>query len=276
MGGSQPDMPMYEEFQDTPWITRNRELNEQVYPYLTDAYKNLGSFDQDYMRSLADDYSGSQWSDLNRQYQQRVNQNLARNYNRLGTTGGSSSGYSDESLNRYYNDLASRVASNTAQYYDQLVGNNLQRQLSQLGAYQNLFNNSGDVTYGHDTTNQQIRWTNQDRAWQNDVRDYNNSGWNKFANIVGGVVQGAGTGLAASGGNPIGAAVGGVLGGIGNSGSQVTAPQIGQTASLGTQTISNLLNRDSSSNNLNLSSNLGSSGGGRFTPSFSGYKPLFR
>lgn len=276
MGGSQPDMPMYEEFQDTPWITRNRELNEQVYPYLTDAYKNLGSFDQDYMRSLADDYSGTQWSDLNRQYQQRVNQNLARNYNRLGTTGGSSSGYSDENLNRYYNDLASRVASNTAQYYDQLVGNNLQRQLSQLGAYQNLFNNSGDVTYGHDTTNQQIRWTNQDRAWQNDVRDYNNSGWNKFANIVGGVVQGAGTGLAASGGNPIGAAVGGVLGGIGNSGSQVTAPQIGQTASLGTQTISNLLNRDSSSNNLNLSSNLGSSGGGRFTPSFSGYKPLFR
>lgn len=272
MGGSQPDMPMYEEFQDTPWITRNRELNEQVYPYLTVAYKNLGSFDQDYMKSLADDYSGAQWSDLNRQYQQRVNQNLARNYNRLGTTGGSSSGYTDESLNRYYNDLASRVASNTAQYYDQLVGNNLQRQLSQLGAYNNLFNTSGGVTYGHDTTNQQIRWTNQDRAWQNDVRDYNNSGWNKFANIVGGVVQGAGTGLAASGGNPIGAAVGGVLGGIGSSGNQINSAQLGQTSSLGAQTITNLLNRDNSGGGLNLSSNLGSGG---FNPSFSGYKGLY-
>lgn len=272
MGGSQPDMPMYEEFQDTPWITRNRELNEQVYPYLTDAYKNLGSFDQDYMKSLADDYSGAQWSDLNRQYQQRVNQNLARNYNRLGTTGGSSSGYSDESLNRYYNDLASRVASNTAQYYDQLVGNNLNRQLQQLDAYNALFNNSGNTTYAHDKTNQEIRWTNQDRAWQNDVRDYNNSGWNKFANIVGGVVQGAGTGLAASGGNPIGGAIGGVLGGIGSSGSQINSAQLGQTSSLGAQTITNLLNRDTSGGGLNLSSNLGSSG---FNPSFSGYKGLY-
>lgn len=270
MGGSQPDMPMYEEFQDTPWITRNRELNEQVYPYLTDAYKNLGSFDQDYMRSLADDYLGSQWSDLNRQYQQRVNQNLARNYNRLGTTGGSSSGYSDESLNRYYNDLASRVASNTAQYYDQLVGNNLQRQLSQLGAYNNLFNTSGNVTYGHDKTNQEVRWTNQDRAWQNDVKDYQATGdtFKRIGNTLTNAAQGATIGFMTGG--PVGAVVGGIGGGVmgyanGGNKSGDTWGNIGGN-------IGSLLNNNSGASGISGSL---ASGSGGFNPSFSGYKPLF-
>lgn len=271
MGGSQPDMPMYEEFQDTPWITRNRELNEQVYPYLTDAYKNLGSFDQDYMRSLADDYSGAQWSDLNRQYQQRVNQNLARNYNRLGTTGGSSSGYSDETWNRYYNDLASRVASNTAQYYDQLVGNNLQRQLGQLGAYEQLFNNSGKVTYGHDTTNQHVRWTNQDRAWQNDVKDYQATGdtIKRIGNTLTNAAQGATIGFMTGG--PVGAVVGGIGGGVmgyanGGNKSGSTWGSIGGN-------IGSLLNKNSGASGI--SGSLGSGSSGRFNPSFSGYKPLF-
>lgn len=271
MGGSEPDMPMLEEFQDTPWITRNRELNEQVYPYLQNAYQNLGSFDQDYMRSLADDYSAAQWSDLNRQYQQRVNQNLARNYNRLGTTGGSSSGYSDESWQRYYNDLASRVAGNTAQYYDQLVGNNLQRQLSQLGAYSDLFNTSGNITYGHDTTNQNVRWTNQDRAWQNDVKDYQAKGdmISKIGNTLTNAAQGATIGLMTGG--PVGAVIGGVGGAA--TGYFGSGNKSGDTwGSIGGN-IGKMLNKGGGASGT--TGNLGSNVGGGFNPSFSGYTPLF-
>lgn len=270
MTGSAPDIPLYEEMQDTPWITRNRQLNENVYPYLTNAYENLGSFDQDYMQSLADDYSGSQWSDLNRNYQNTVNRNLARNYGRMGTYNDTTSAYSDETINRYYNDLASRVASNTAQYYDQLVGNNLSRQLDQLKQYQNLFDTSGQTTQNQDLMNQQIRWTNQDRAWQNDVRDFNNSFGQRTLKAIPEIIKGASVG--AMTGGPWGAVAGGIgglaSGYLGSSQDTDTYKALGSLANT---------NKGSSGLSGSLGSLLGSSGGSSsgFNPSFSGFTSLF-
>lgn len=202
------DQPMYDLMEDTPWITRNRELNTYSYGLLNDAIANLYNYDQNAMQSVADAYTAAQWNDLNRGYNQAVNQNIARQYNRLGTLGSTSGLYTTEGLQQQYNDLASRVAAQTASQYNNLVNQELNRRLTGLNTYNTLFNNSGQITQQNDLMNYQTAQTNKDRQWQNDVQRKN---WlsNAIGNTIGGAIQGF-----ASSGSPWGALAGGVIGGV--------------------------------------------------------------
>lgn len=218
------DQPMYDLMEDTPWITRNRELNAYSYGLLNDAIANLYNYDKNAMQSVADAYTAAQWNDLNRGYNQAVNQNLARQYNRLGTLGSTSGLYTTEGLQQQYNDLASRVAAQTASQYNNLVNQELNRRLTGLNAYNTLFNNSGQITQQNDLMNYQTAQTNKDRQWQNDVQRKN---W--LSNAIGNTIGGAIEGFAASK-NPWGALAGGVIGGVqGFSGTGQNANNIGQT-----------------------------------------------
>lgn len=202
------DQPMYDLMEDTPWITRNRELNTYSYGLLNDAIANLYNYDKNAMQSVADAYTAAQWNDLNRGYNQAVNQNIARQYNRLGTLGSTSGLYTTEGLQQQYNDLASRVAAQTASQYNNLVNQELNRRLTGLDTYNTLFNNSGQITQQNDLMNYQTAQTNKDRQWQNDVQRKN---WlsNAIGNTIGGAIQGF-----ASTKNPWGALAGGVIGGV--------------------------------------------------------------
>lgn len=216
--------PQYKMYEDTDYMTRNRELNTNAYGQLDTALGNLGSFDQNYMQALAGDYSQAAWNDLNRGYQQAVNQNLARNYNRLGTTGSSSGLYQADSQQRTYNDMATRLASNTAQYYDTLINNNLNRQLQQLQAYNNLFKQSGDITENKDWQNYLTYRTNLDNQYLNDV-DKKNYWKNMIGNSIQGSMQGAAQGMMT--GNPWVAVGMGVAGGVGGAlGTQTNSSQL--------------------------------------------------
>ena len=164
--GSVPKMEMYEEQKDTPWITRNRELNTRSYDLLGNSIDNLNRYDQAAMQTTVDKYTNKMWDDLNRSYQNDVNQNLARNYGRFGTTGASPSLYSSDDLQRYYNNLATDVASKGASLYNDLVNQEYQRRLSNLNAYNTLFTGTGKTSQAFDDANWNIRNVNKDRKYE--------------------------------------------------------------------------------------------------------------
>lgn len=161
--------PLYDEFEDTPWVSRNRELNTQSYDLYSQGLQDLGKQDQNYYEGQASKAMQSAWGDYNRNYQKAVNQNLARNYGRTGSTASTSGGYVTDSMQRNYNDQAARLASQQAQLQDQFANTALNRDLARIGQYGTAFNNSGQVTQAVDKANYDIRQLNKDRQWQNDV-----------------------------------------------------------------------------------------------------------
>lgn len=208
------DRPMYEEFADTPYITQSRNLMDQAYGYTTNALDNYNSFiNPEQYQAVADAYTQAQWNDLNRNYQQAVNQNAARERNRLGTYGASSSLYNTNTMQNYYNDLASRVASQTASQYNNLINNEYNRRLNTLINNYNTWTGAGNTNYMHDYNNWRLRNVNKDRQWQNEVDKKNWLG-DKIAD-VGGLV-GAAIGSiwgAPQVGYAVGSAAGSTIGG---------------------------------------------------------------
>lgn len=243
--------PMYEEYADTPYITRNRELNTTSYDNLLSALDDVNKFsytDYDSYSPLTDAYYNYQMDKLNRDYQSTVNQNVQKQQQRLGTTGSSSGLYTTDTANRYYNNLASAVSSNTAQIANQLMSNELNRRYSNAELYNSLFNQTGKTTEAVDQQNWNIRNLNKERQWLNDVDENNNTGWNAVANIGKGVVQGFSEGMKS--GNILGGVAGGILGGIGGSGTNQSTSSSGSAYNdnVDYSSIGNLLN--SGYNNL--------------------------
>jgi hypothetical protein len=218
MGKKTPSRPQYEQLADTPWITRNRELNTNSYANLNTALNDFQNFNvnnNDYYQSIADAYTNAQWNDLNRAYTQRANQLAARERQRLGTSGASSSAYNTDSLNRNYDYLASQVAANTANQYNNLVNQAYNRGLANIKLYNTLFNNSGDETQRVDENNWKIRLQNQQNKWLDEVEG---GGGFDVGGALSGAVSGASAGSAfGPWGAVAGAVIGGATGGFGGS-----------------------------------------------------------
>lgn len=218
MGKKTPSRPQYEQLADTPWITRNRELNTNSYANLNTALNDFQNFNvnnNDYYQSIADAYTNAQWNDLNRAYTQRANQLAARERQRLGTSGASSSAYNTDSLNRNYDYLASQVAANTANQYNNLVNQAYNRGLANIKLYNTLFNNSGDETQRVDENNWKIRLQNQQNKWLDEVEG---GGGFDIGGAVSGAIGGASAGSAfGPWGAVAGAVIGGTTGGFGGS-----------------------------------------------------------
>lgn len=243
MGKKTPSRPQYEQLADTPWITRNRELNTNSYANLNTALNDFQNFNvnnNDYYQSIADAYTNAQWNDLNRAYTQGANQLAARERQRLGTSGASSSAYNTDSLNRNYDYLASQVAANTANQYNNLVNQAYNRGLTNIKLYNTLFNNSGDETQRVDENNWKIRLQNQQNKWLDEVEG---GGGFDIGGAVSGAIGGASTGSAfGPWGAVAGAVIGGATGGFGGS-NQSSSTLGGQAGSF-----LNSLNSGSTSN----------------------------
>jgi hypothetical protein len=258
MGKKTPSRPQYEQLADTPWITRNRELNTNSYANLNtalDDFQNFNINNNDYYQSIADAYTNAQWNDLNRTYTQRANQLAARERQRLGTPGASSSAYNTDSLNRNYDYLASQVAANTANQYNNLVNQAYNRGLANIKLYNTLFNDSGTETQRVDENNWKIRLQNQQNKWLDEV-DGANSGFD-IGGAVSGAISGAGTGSAfGPWGAVAGAAIGGLSGGFG--GSNQSSSTLGGQAGGFLNTLSNNVNSSRAANSIgsNIGANL--------------------
>lgn len=258
--------PMMDEFADTPFITRNRDLNERSYNYLLGGLDNLNRFtdrDLNQYQTVADQYTQAQWNDLNRGYQQAINQNAARERNRLGTSGATSSLYNTNSLQNTYNDLATRIAANTASAYNDLINNEYNRRLSNTNLYNNLFNTSGNWTQDVDKTNWQIRNENKYNQWLNDVDENNNTGWNWFARVNQGALEGFSEGMKT--GNPWVGLGGAIAGSVGSSGSTQTGDNWGRAVANAYNAWNNSNTNNSGYQNfINNQNYLGSSGIGNY------------
>ena len=210
-GKSKPKVPTYQTMKDTPWITRNRDLNTDAYDNLSRDLNNVNVFDdatKQQLNSVVDDWYNRSVSDFDRAYNNTMRRTLARDYNRFGTTGASNS-----LLSRDYNNLMSQraladLASNRSDRYDQLINNELNRRYKWLDTNYNYFTNSGKITQENDLRNWLIQQQNRDRQYMNDIQDYNNS----FGHQLGKV----GTAIGAGIGTMINPALGMAIYGAGN------------------------------------------------------------
>lgn len=267
MGKKTPKRPQYEQLADTPWITRNRELNTSSYDNLNtalDDFQNFNINNNDYYQSIADAYTNAQWNDLNRAYAQQANQLAARERQRLGTSGASSSAYNTDSLNRNYDYLASQVAANTANQYNNLVNQAYSRGLSNINLYNTLFNSSGDETQRVDENNWKIRLQNQQNKWLDEVEG---GGGFDIGGAISGAIGGASAGSAfGPWGAVAGAVIGGTTGGFG--GSNQSSSTLGGQAGSFLNSLSNRSNVSRAGNSIgssigaNLANNYFSSNSG--------------
>ena len=210
-GKSKPKVPTYQTMKDTPWITRNRDLNTDAYDNLSRDLNNVNVFDdatKQQLNSVVDDWYNRSVSDFDRAYNNTMRRTLARDYNRFGTTGASNS-----LLSRDYNNLMSQraladLASNRSDRYDQLINNELNRRYKWLDTNYNYFTNSGKITQENDLRNWSIEQQNKDRQYANDIQDYNNS----FGHTLGKVGTAVGAGI----GTLINPALGMAIYGAGN------------------------------------------------------------
>lgn len=234
------DRPNFPEFADTDYITQSRDVQNKAYDYLGTALDNFNNFNNfDQYQAVADAYTQAQWNDLNRGYQQAINQNAARERNRLGTYGASSSLYNTNTLQNTYDDLASRLAANTANQFQNLVNNEYQRRLNTLDANSQLWSGTGATNYQHDLRNYQTKIQNMYNDWLDDVDAHNNNWWNTATDVIGGAVSGASSGFAMGG--PIGAIVGGVGGALGGTGTGYT-PTNGTSSGMSNLNMNNVGN----------------------------------
>lgn len=209
-GKGKPELPMYEELADTPWIERNRDMNDLTWNNLRNDWNNVNVFD-DAIRGQLEAYNDSIYnrakSDFDRDYSQTMNKYLARDYNRLGTTGGTSSLLTRDNYNlakqRELADLDYQKAIN----YESMIDKELQRRYNWLNQNYQGWTNSGNTTQANDVANWQIRLKNKDRQYQNDVQNYNNSFGTQLTSLLPSTLGAVGSLF-----GPIGSAVGYSLG----------------------------------------------------------------
>ena len=212
LGKSKPKVPMYQEMKDTPWITRNRELNTTTYGNINRDLNNVNVFDdatKQQLNSVVDDWYNRSLSDFDRSYAQTMNKYLARDYNRLGTTGGTSSLLTRDNYNLAQQRKLADLASNRSDRYDDLINQELNRRYKWLDTNYNYFTNSGNEIQTNDLRNWAIRNQNLDRQYQNDISKYNNSAGMQLGKI-GTLI---GSGIATAFGGPL---AGMAVAGLGN------------------------------------------------------------
>lgn len=185
---------MYEEMKDTPWITRNRELNTTTYNNINRDLNRVNVFD-DATRQQLNAYNDSIYnravSDFDRDYSQTMNKYLARDYNRFGTTGGTSSLLTRDNYNLAQQRKLADMEYQRAKNYEDMINQELSRRYTWLDTNYNYFTNSGNEIQTNDLRNWAIRNQNLDRQYANDVQDYNNSLEHKtdqLAHKIGGAV----------------------------------------------------------------------------------------
>lgn len=261
--------PKYEQLADTEYISGLRE----DLPTYRDQYNYmLGQLDvtspevQQTFQDIANQYTQSQWNDFNRNALSNYKAMNAANYNRFGNLGSSGAMYNADTYNRQLNDLASRIASNTAGQYENLVNNYYTQKLNTANAYGSAYSGAGSTLQDNDIANWNIRNRNIEAKYAADVQNANRGGWN-WGNMLSGAASGAASGSA---GGWIGALAGGVAGAVGGGLSGYSNASGGQASQLGASlgSIYPSVRQSNGATNINLNTQ----GGNLFTTNQS-YNP---
>ena len=142
MGKNSPDIPMYKEMEDTPWITQARELADIGGHGLKKNYSRVDVFDEPTRQSLqarVNDMYRTAESDYDRTYRNTM-QNLAnKNYRQFGTLNATPAAYNTDMANLQAQRHLADMAYNRAKSYEDVVNNELQRRYNTLNMYKGLF-----------------------------------------------------------------------------------------------------------------------------------------
>ena len=173
------------------------------------------------------------------------------------------------SYNRQLNDLATRIAGQTAGQYENLMNNYYTQKLNTAQLYGNTYFGSGGILQDNDIENWKIRNRNIEAKYAADVQNANRGGFN-LGNALSGAASGA---LMGSKAGPWGALIGGVAGGAvggftdsGNQASQLGANLGGIYPSIRSSYGTSQPNLTTQANMLNLSTptNYQTYAGGRY------------
>ena len=186
-------LPMYEERKENAYNTANRQLTESLGDWLVDKMDSIGQVSQDqtqYYKDLSEQAQAASWNDFNRELGKAQAAANARAYNRFGSLTSTPSLYDQETFARQANQNALQLANSTAQYYNTLVNNDINRQLQAWQNYSNMYNTAGQDITNVDKYNWNIRNQNKDRAYTNDLQAFNNyqqkmNQWGDIASLGG-------------------------------------------------------------------------------------------
>ena len=168
---------MYDERAENAYNTSNREMTGNLGSWLLDNYKTVGQVSPEQelkYQDISDQAMEAAWSDYNRELGKAQAVANSRAYNRFGSLTNTPSLYDQESFARQANQGAVDLAGNTAQYYNNLVNQDINKQLQAWKNYSNMYNKSGEDITVLDAYNWNIRNQNKDRAYTNDVEKFKN------------------------------------------------------------------------------------------------------
>lgn len=216
MGKKPVSRPMYEELEDTSWITGLRGIGDAGNQGILDNYNSVNVFD-DITRADLEGRVNAIYNrtlnDFDRDYRETMNKTLARDYGRFGTTNATPALYNRDIYNLQQQRKLADLEYNRAATYDDFLNSELNRRYATMNMFKTM-SDMGAIPYQQDVANWQVRNTNKDRQWMNDV-DARNSKQSTIGNVVKFVPTaiGAVAGTILGGNTLAGAAIGSALGG---------------------------------------------------------------
>lgn len=166
---------MYDERAENTYNTSNREMTGNLGNWLLDNYKTVGQVSPEQelkYQDISDKAMEAAWSDYDRELGKAQSVANSRAYNRFGSLTNTPALYDQESFARQANQGAVDLAGNTAQYYNNLVNQDINRQLQAWQQYSNMYNTAGKDITTLDKYNWNIRNQNKDRQYTNDVSNF--------------------------------------------------------------------------------------------------------
>lgn len=166
---------MYDERAENTYNTANREMTGNLGDWLLDNYETVGQVSPEQelkYQDISDKAMEAAWSDYNRELGKAQSVANSRAYNRFGSLTNTPALYDQESFARQANQGAVDLAGNTAKYYNNLVNQDINRQLQAWQQYSNMYNTAGKDITTLDKYNWNIRNQNKDRQYTNDVSNF--------------------------------------------------------------------------------------------------------
>ena len=209
-----PQHAQYEQLADTPWIKQGRQIAAAGGQGILDNYNKVNVFDADTRASLDarnNETYKRMFDDMSRNYTDIMNKYNAMNYNQFGTLNATAPSYIVDQYRRDFQRQLNDAAYNKAAHYDELMDNELNRRYNTLNMFDTMYD-YGETPYQLDISNWNIRNTNKDVDYNNQVANRQNKKGFSWQGAASGAMSGAKAGSMT--GNPFATAAGGVVGGL--------------------------------------------------------------
>src|SRR5574344_896468 len=174
MAKSAPKKPMLQKYGETEFGQYGYNLGRKGYKGLEENADRVNVFYPETQRSLdaqANNVYSRALGDFDRNYRNTIGRMQDRNYSQFGTLNATSPAYTTDLENLSQQRKLADLEYNKAMYRDSLTDNELNRRYNTMNMYNNLYN-KGDVVGQSDWKTENV---NRDRAWSNDVSDWNTS-----------------------------------------------------------------------------------------------------